>query len=345
MTEPAIIVSDRPPFSPYFDTPSPLTTKDVGMHAVSVEADIAPDPALPNLPLGVREAVGKIAGDGSKGIDADAGAQAQSLLNSLSSPAGSNLPPLKVGILSSSNHSVTGLGAVQYVNDALRHVVSITGAKPPPDSHVESHASHYEVVASDPSKPCKFLFPVTSGGAFEIEDIQGHVTQQGTKYSGMAILSFVSPIRQAATTTSTNPFRSTSPTGMSLMARPSPQEPSMSRLASHFTQRARRDGKHRSHPGPHIVPRRCCARRSGRDTQPDAERRHAAPAWGGEAANVERLDLGTAFERRLDQRRPHVALDAYRMERIPDAVEKRAHRPESHARRRCGRALRRPPGR
>ena len=184
VTEPPIIVSDRPPFSPYFGTPSPLTTKDVGMHAVSVEADIAPDPALPNLPLGVREAVGKIAGDSSKSIDADAGAQAQSLLNSLSSPAGSNLPPLKVGILSSSNHSVTGLGAVQYVNDALQHVVSLTAAKPPPDSHVESKVSHYEVVASDPTKPCKFLFPVTSGGAFEVEDIQGHVTQQGTQYSG-----------------------------------------------------------------------------------------------------------------------------------------------------------------
>ena len=178
--EPPIIVSESKPF----DTPSPLTTKDLGMHAVSVEADIAPDPALPNLPLGVREAVGKIAGDSSKSIDADAGAQAQSLLNSLSAPAGSNLPPLKVGILSSSNHSVTGLGAVQYVNDALEHVVSLAAAKPPPDSHVASNVSHYEVVASDPTKPCKFLFPVTSGGAFEVGDIQGHVTQQGTQYSG-----------------------------------------------------------------------------------------------------------------------------------------------------------------
>ena len=178
--EPPIIVSQSKPF----DTPSPLTTKDLGMHAVTVEADIVPDPALPNLPLGVREAVGKIAGDSSKSIDADAGAQAQSLLHSLSPPAGSNLPPLKVGILSSSNHSVTGLGAVQYVNDALAHVVSLTAAKPPPDSHVASNESHYEVVASDPSKPCKFLFPVTSGGAFEVEDIQGHVTQQGTQYNG-----------------------------------------------------------------------------------------------------------------------------------------------------------------
>jgi hypothetical protein len=178
--EPPIVVSQSKPF----DTPSPLTTKDEGMHAVMVEANIVPDPALPNLPLGVREAVGKIAGDSSKSIDADAGAQAQSLLNSLSPPAGSNLPPLKVGILSSSNHSVTGLGAVQYVNDALQHVVSLTAAKPPPDSHVESSVSHYEVVASDPTKPCKFLFPVTSGGAFEVEDIQGHVTEQGTEYSG-----------------------------------------------------------------------------------------------------------------------------------------------------------------
>jgi hypothetical protein len=181
-TGPPIIVSDSPPFSPYFDTPSPLTTKALGMHSVSVEADIAPDPALPNLPLGVREGLSKIAGDQGKGIDAAASAQAQSVLNSLSPPPGSNLPPLKVGILSSSNRSLSGLGSVQYVNDALDKIVKLTPPNPPPDSHVASNTRHYEVVQADPNKPCKFLFPVTSGGAFEVEDLQ--LTGQSTQYSG-----------------------------------------------------------------------------------------------------------------------------------------------------------------
>ncbi len=177
-----IIVSDSPPFSPYFDTPSPLTTKALGMHSVSVQADVAPDPALPNLSMGVREGLSKIAGDQGKGIDAAAATQAQSVLNSLSSPPGSNLPPLKIGVLSSSNRSLSGLGSVQYVNDTLGKIAKFTPPNPPPDSHVASDTRHYEVVQADPNKPCKFLFPVTSGGAFEVEDLQ--LTEQGTQYSG-----------------------------------------------------------------------------------------------------------------------------------------------------------------
>ncbi len=182
--EPPIIVSDSPPYSPNFDTPSPLLTKTLGMHTVSVEAVIAPKPTLPNLSIGVRETLGKITGNSGTSIDPEAVSQAQSLLNTLSPPAGSNLPPLKVGILSSSNQSVGGLGAVQYVNGPLENLVKHSKIKLPADSYVASNVRHYEVVQSDPSKPCKFLFPVTSGGAFEIADIQGHITQQGTQYSG-----------------------------------------------------------------------------------------------------------------------------------------------------------------
>lgn len=177
--EPAIIVAQSKPF----DTPSPLSTKSLGMHAVSVSADVAPDPSLPSLPLGVRESIGKLAGSSGKTLDADAASTAKSLLDSLTPPPGSNLPPLKVGILSSSNKAISGLGPVQYVNGAMKNIAAIL-ANLPPDQHVASNTRHYEVVQSDPSKPCKFLFPVASGGTFEIDDIQGHVTQQGTKYSG-----------------------------------------------------------------------------------------------------------------------------------------------------------------
>ncbi len=182
--EPQIIVSDSPPYSPYFDTPSPLLTKTLGMHTVSVEAAIAPAPTLPNLSIGVRETLSKITASSGSSIDPEAVSQAQSLLNMLSPPAGSNLPPLKVGILSSSNQSAGGLGAVQNVNGPLESLVKHFKVKVAADSYVASNVRHYEVVQSDPSKPCKFLFPVTSGGAFEIADIQGHITQQGTQYSG-----------------------------------------------------------------------------------------------------------------------------------------------------------------
>ena len=178
-TPPPIIVDQSKPF----DTPSPLTTKDLGIHAVSVSADVAPDPALPNLPLGIREAVGRIAGSAGGALDANAAASAKSVLNSLSPPPGSNLPPLKVGILSTSKSAISGLGPVQYVNGPMQSVAAMIAGMPP-DQHVASSTRYYDVVQSDPSKPCKFLFPVTSGGAFEIEDIQGNVTQQGTKYSG-----------------------------------------------------------------------------------------------------------------------------------------------------------------
>jgi hypothetical protein len=182
--EPPIIVSDSPPYSPNFDTPSPLLTKTLGMHTVSVEAAIAPEPTLPNLSISVRETLSKVTASSGTSIDPEAVSQAQSLLNTLSPPAGSHLPPLKVGILSSSNESVGGLGAVQYVNGPLENLVKLSKIKLAADSYVTSNVRHYEVVQSDPSKPCKFLFPVTSGGAFEIADIQGHITQQGTQYSG-----------------------------------------------------------------------------------------------------------------------------------------------------------------
>lgn len=169
-------------YSKVFATPNPLNTKTLGMHAVIVSADVAPDPSLPGLSARVHEVLGKLAGSTNSALDASAAASAKSLLNALSPPAGSTLPPLKVGVLSASKQSVNGLGAVQYVNAPLVKLVPImTGLL---DQHVASETRHYEVVQSDPSKPCKFLFPVASGGSFEVEDIQGHVTQQGTKYSG-----------------------------------------------------------------------------------------------------------------------------------------------------------------
>ncbi len=189
--EPPIIISQSSPiYSPA------LGVQPVGNHTVLVEADVMPQPSAPNLSNAVGRALGSLIPSGFKTGPPGAGGggvanaatgpnvdEAQSLLNTLAPPAGSNLPPLKIGLLSGSNQSVSGLGAVQYVNGPLQQAVSqLSGTVP--DQHVASDAKVYEVVASDPKKPCQFLFPVKSGGAFEISGLQSGVTQQGSTYSG-----------------------------------------------------------------------------------------------------------------------------------------------------------------
>jgi len=188
--EPPIIIGTSDPiFSPG------LQVQPVGNHTVMVQADVLPQPTMPNLGIAVGRALGSLmpigltpqapasgSGAGNKHAGPNV-AEAQSLLNTLAPPAGSNLPPLKVGILSPSRQSSSGLGAVQYINGPLQQVVSqITSTLP--DQHVASGPRVYEVVASDPKKPCKFFFPVKSGGTFEISGLQNHVTQQGTTYNG-----------------------------------------------------------------------------------------------------------------------------------------------------------------
>ena len=195
--EPPIIISTSSPI--YSPT---LQIQPLGNHTVTVQADVLPQPTMPNLSNPLGKALGSLmphslaaptgsapASNNGPGQVSTAPnvAEAQSLLNTLAPPAGSNLPPLKIGVLSPDNHSSTGLGAVQYVNGALQQVVSQL-TNPLPDQHVASNNTVYQVVASDPAKPCKFLFPVQSGGAFEISGLQNHVTQQGGTYNGTGSL-------------------------------------------------------------------------------------------------------------------------------------------------------------
>ncbi len=190
--EPHIIYSTSPPiYSPG------LQVQPLGNHTVTVEADVMPNPAMPNLSIAVGKALGSLMpmnftagppsgssqGSGKDVSTAPDVSDAQSLLKTLAGPEGSNLPPLKIGLLSSSNRSVAGLGAVQYVNSALQQAVSQL-QNTLPDQHVASNEKLYEVVASDPKKPCSFLFPANHGEVFKISGLQNHVTQQGSTYNG-----------------------------------------------------------------------------------------------------------------------------------------------------------------
>ena len=181
-SQPPIIISVSDPLNS-----QTLALQPLGMHAVSVEADVAPQPTNPHLSIAVGRALGSVfspRGGSSGGAQSTENLEsAQSLLNTLAPPAGSNLPPLKVGVLSPSNHNSGGMGAVQYVNGSLQQLVAGI-AKALPDQHVASQPKQYQVVASDPKQPCKFLFPVKSGGTFEISGLQNHLSKQGTKFSG-----------------------------------------------------------------------------------------------------------------------------------------------------------------
>ena len=187
--EPPIIVTKSSPI----DSP-PLGVTNLGDHAVTVQALVLPQPTAPNLSGIVGHTLRSVvpvnfgAGGSSSGSNSGGKApvtgpdlsEAQALLSSLAAPAGSNLPPLKVGMLSPSNRSSGSLGAVQYINGPLQALIGSL----PPDQFVASSPSAYQVVASDPKKPCKFMFPVQSGGAFEISGLQNSVTHQGSTYNG-----------------------------------------------------------------------------------------------------------------------------------------------------------------
>ncbi len=185
--EPPIIDGySRPIYSPT------LNLQPLGNHSVFVEADVLPQPTMPSLTIPVNRALGSLV-PSSFNVDSSGSSttkstgpnlsEAQTLLKTLSTPAGSNLPPLKIGILSSSNKPVGGLNAVQYVNGALTQTIAQL-TNPQPDSHVASNTKIYDVIASDPKQPCTFLFPVQSGGAFVISGLQNHVTQQNGIYNG-----------------------------------------------------------------------------------------------------------------------------------------------------------------
>ena len=171
-----------------------LPVQPLGMHNVSVVADVVPDPTIPDLSIAVSQTLrGLTAGitaigttsttpSSSKGISSSGLESAKSLLNTLSPPPGTSLPPLKVGVLSPTKQVSAGLGAVQYLNGALQ---AIAGAQTStlPDQHVASSTKEYEAVAADPKLPCTFLFPV-NGGVFKIDGLQNGVKRTGTKYAG-----------------------------------------------------------------------------------------------------------------------------------------------------------------
>jgi len=178
-TWPPIIEDQRP-------TPNSgnLGEQQIGRHIVRVEAQVVPRPK----PLQLRaDLVGALRGRGG-----GKGGGSPSLQAMARSGA-------KVGFLSPSKRASGGSPPVAYVT--AHTVTQLVGNMITlPDSHVTSQGAPYEVVESDPSMPCKFIFP-TQYGDFVIDGLQGKLTKQGTHYSGSGNLSLQLPLTDSGNET------------------------------------------------------------------------------------------------------------------------------------------------
>lgn len=178
----------------------PLMTTPSADHSVWVEAEVLPSLPPPNLSSTLLGSLNAILAVNSGGTSARAGGgsakqnvasaaqTAQAALSMLTPPAGSGLPPLKVGFLSPSNHVSPGWAPVQYVNSSLSKIAASAPFSQQPGSYVKSDGSAYEVTNADSKQPCKFLFPVQDGGSFEVTGLQNHVTESGGKWNGTGTL-------------------------------------------------------------------------------------------------------------------------------------------------------------
>ncbi|HUJ31730.1 MAG TPA: hypothetical protein VLY23_10660 [Candidatus Acidoferrum sp.] len=172
-----------------------LQMKPSADHSVWVEATVLPAPPPPNLSYTLATSINSIlstsaASSGTSAI-ASAAKEAQSTLNVLTPPASSNLPPLKVGFLSPSNHASPGMGAVQYVNSSLTKIIATAAVALKADgTYVSSNSSTYEITEADAKQPCKFMFPVKDGGYFEVTGLQNNATESGGKWNGTGTLLF-----------------------------------------------------------------------------------------------------------------------------------------------------------
>ena len=171
-----------------FELESPvLNTDNVGNYSITVEARVLPKPAITHLGLAVNGAL-------EKGGLADS---TKTYLAGASSAASAGATPLKIGVLSPFKQGgalppviYADFGGGQNAGSASKTAVAVPIAgnlavllKQKP-FYVESSARNYQVVASDPSKPCKFLFKTTDGD-YAIYLKQGTLQKSGDgNYSG-----------------------------------------------------------------------------------------------------------------------------------------------------------------
>ena len=154
-----------------------LSVEKVGLHKVTVAAEVVPVPTPVNLAFATDTIIGAAQGGTlapgdlvlAKAIlDAGHGAGRVSVLAPGSS-AGKGLPAFV---------------SLQSVAQSVLADVHIVKGKP---LYVTSEPRPYQVVAAEAGQPCVFIFP-TKLGEFRISGLEGNVTSVGTKYSGKGVL-------------------------------------------------------------------------------------------------------------------------------------------------------------
>lgn len=174
-----------PKVSDWWLTSPFLNCQALGQHQVTVEAEVIPEPAAPNLALAV-ELVVNTAGK----TDKTPGEMA--LASAIFGSLGKN--PLTVGFISPAKESPPGMAPAAYLDakasPALAGLMVAITVKGPP-LYVVSDPKPYHVVESDPNRPCTFIF-ASNGGDFRVTDLQGagNLTKNGTQYSGQGVLQF-----------------------------------------------------------------------------------------------------------------------------------------------------------
>jgi hypothetical protein len=147
-----------------------LSTKALGLHHVTVQVTTAPDPTSPNLSSAVANMVGSRMSVSSL---------PPSSVTSTTSASAASASSMRLGVLAAAM-SPQQFGVVSLVPKVVLLAIQA-------ESPGISGAGFYNVAASDPTQPCKFAFPTTSG-TFEIGGLQGHIHKQGSTYSGSGTL-------------------------------------------------------------------------------------------------------------------------------------------------------------
>jgi len=192
------------------DVDAPLSVDLLGIHGISVEAEVIFDP-LSSLLGALLGADGGQGGATCPNVDVET-SQVIFPFDDKNLVAGAKTPPggnatFKVGALlpsavtggSGGGQVVAPIGALGPAGGGSPPMGALgpaqalkphaSGKKSPPD-FVQSPTRSYQVVAADPNKPCFFLFP-TDQGIFRVTDVNGHVVAEGNgRFSGQGLLKF-----------------------------------------------------------------------------------------------------------------------------------------------------------
>ncbi len=154
-----------------------LSVEKLGLHQVTVEAEVVPEPTVANI----KFAAGVVT-DALQGLAPAAGdlAVAKTIL-------GGGGAPVQVSVLAPGRLGGGGMPAYMSLQPAVEAVlanVRILKSKP---LYVASDPKPYQVVGGEAGKPCVFVFP-TKLGEFRISGLEDNVTNVGTTFSGKGVL-------------------------------------------------------------------------------------------------------------------------------------------------------------